>query len=179
MTMTAKRSLFDIGEDLLALESLIESLDGDISDPAVDAAITEWFAEMAQNQGAKCDNYVALIRKWEMESSAAKAEAEQYAKAAKVREARITRLKERLKQHMELTRQTKIETPTGRTIAIQNNGGSVPLIIDANVQPDRLEERFQRKTITLDAEAVRKALDAKETLPFAQLGQRGTHLRIK
>jgi hypothetical protein len=183
MTMTTeapkKRSLFTIGEDLLAIEQIIEQAEGDISDPAVEATITSWLQELATDQANKADGYVNLIKKWEGEKAAAKAEAEQYTKAANVRAARIERLKLLLKQHMEATHQQKIETATGRTIAIQKNGGLCPLQVDAALNPAAIDAKFQKVTIELNSDAVRTALDAGEKLAFARLGLRGTSLRIK
>jgi hypothetical protein len=174
-----KQTLWDIGEDLLALERLVEECDGDISDPAVDAAITAWMDEMAKNQAVKCDGYVGLIRKWEMQKSAAVAEAEQYRKIASVRGNRIERLKVRLMEHMQATGQTKIETATGRTIGIQKNGGKVPLVVAPDVDPTQIDSRYQAVSIELDNEAVRKALEGGEKLAFASLGDRGVSLRIR
>lgn len=173
------KSLFEIGDDLNALAKLIEESDGDISDPAVEAAVTGWLNELAQDQALKADRYINLMRRWEMEQSAAKAESEQYAKRASVRKHRVERLKAMLKLYMEKTSQKKIETATGRTIAIQNNSGVAPLEIRDGVEAAKLPERFQKVTINFDTDSIRTALAAGEKLAFAQLGQRGTNLQIR
>jgi len=179
-TQTTKpRTLFNITEDLLTIERLIDEVEGDISAPEVEAAITAWMAEMGGDQAVKCDGYIGLIRKWEMQAAAAKAERDQYAKIAQVRGNRIDALKQRLKEHMERTGQAKIETATGRTIAIQKNGGKAPMVVDPVVDPQAVDARYQRITIDLDNEAVRAALEAGEKLAFASLGERGTSLRIR
>jgi hypothetical protein len=173
------RTLFAISEDLRALENLIESVDGDISDPQVEAAISGWLAELEKDQAVKTDAYVNLIRKWDNELAAAKAEAEQYRKIAETRANRVAKLKARLKEHMEATHQQRIETATGRTVAIQKNGGKAPLQIDMTTDPRQLEPRFQKTTVAIDTDAVRVALEAGESLDFASLLPVGSHLRIK
>jgi hypothetical protein len=173
------KTLFSIGEDLIALERIIEDADGDISDPKAAEAVESWFKELARDQGTKVDGYVNLIRKWEGQSAAAKAEAEQYRKRAQVRENRVESLKIRLKQHMEATGQQRIETPTGRTVAIQKNGGKTPMNIAADVDPKKVDPKYQVVTTVINAEAVYTALKAGESLPFAQLLPVGTHLRIR
>lgn len=172
-------TLFEIGEDLEAIESLLYELDGDISDPEAAEAIEVWFAEFQQNQGKKIDGYLNLIRKWEAEAAAAKAEIDQYRKRAQVRENRVDAFKARLKLYMETTNQKKIETPTGRAVSIQANGGKVPLWVDENVRPESLEPRFQKITVAVNNDAIRTAIDAGEALSFARLGQRGTQLRVR
>jgi hypothetical protein len=176
---TINRPLFSIGADLEALEALLDEAAGDISNPAVAAAVKEWFAEIRSNQGEKIDRYVSLLRKWEGQAVAAKAEAEQYQKAAQVRTNCVKALKERLKLYLDMTHQTKVETPTGRTVAVQKNGGKVPMEVLPDVNPLGVEERFQLKTISLNTDAVRMALEAGEELKFARLGARGTHLAIR
>lgn len=173
------KTLFEIGEDLEALERLIEEAQGDISDPAAAEAVEAWFKEIADNQGGKIDNYCSLIRKWEGQAVAAKAEAEQYAKAAQVRANRVRALKDRLKLYMEVTHQVKIETPTGRTVAIQKNGGVAPMEVKPDLNPLTIPEKYQLKTISMNGPAVRAALEAGETLDFARLNERGTSLRIR
>jgi hypothetical protein len=195
-TTTKKRSLFDIGDDLIAIENLIEERDGDISDPDVCDAITAWMAEMEGDLAAKTDGYVNLIRKWESEASAAKAEAEQYQKAAEVRANRVRSLKDRLKGWMQMMNRAKIETATGRTIAVQNNGGVEPVAVDdtktefldramtgmqLNAADFILPELapFIRVKVELDIKAVRDHLKAGNSLPFATLQPRGQQLRIR
>lgn len=171
-------TLFEVSEDMLALDALIEELEGDISNPQVEAAITTWMQEISTNEADKINGYCAYIARLSMEVAAAKEQAERYQKKARTRENRIAWLKDRLKKHLEITGRKKIETNIN-TVAIQANGGKLPMIVDPAVQPERLEQRFQRVTISLDTDAVRKAVEAGEKLAFAQIGTRGTHLAIR
>jgi hypothetical protein len=171
-------TLFEIEEELLQIDELLDELNGDISDPAIEKFVMEWLAKVKGQEAAKLDGYVNLIRKWEMLEAAAKEEAERYTKLAKSYESRVDAFKDRMKRHFELTKVNRIITASGRTLAIQNNGGKVPVELQV-VDPAALEKRFQRVQVTVNAEAVRAALEAGEQLGFAKLGERGTHLRIR
>jgi hypothetical protein len=197
---TRKRSLFDIGDDMNAIVALIEEREGDISDPDVQAAISLWMEESKADLSKKVDGYINLIKKWDMEAAAAKAEAEQYTQTRKVRETRVKSLKDRLKLFMELGGLAKIETDTGRTVAVQNNGGLEPMLVDeekvANelsrfdgaVIPSKVNSvgfpvtgfsSFIKVTLSLDNEKVREHLKAGGKLTFASLQERGRQLRIR
>jgi len=173
------RTLFAISDDLLALNDLLEQLDGDVTNPEVDAAVTKWFAELANDESKKLDGYAGYIKQMEMESVAAKAESEQWAAKARTRDNRVKWLKERVKVYLELTGRTKATTETGRVFAIQNNGGVVPLIINEGTDPRSIEPQFQKVTYSFDSEAIREAIADGKELPWAHLDKRGTHLRLK
>ena len=49
-------TLLDITDDLRALDDLIESVGGDITDPSVDTAINNWLDELNTNLSEKVDN---------------------------------------------------------------------------------------------------------------------------
>jgi len=173
------RAIFSIGADLLALNDLLDETGGELTTPEADTAVSAWLAELHTEQAAKLDGYVGLIRTLEMEASAATAEAEQYAKKAGTRTNRVKWLKRRMKDHLEATGQLKATTVTGRVLAIQKNGGVFPLDLAETLRPDDLEERFRKVTVTIDTDAVRKALETGEAVPGACLRERGTHLRIR
>jgi hypothetical protein len=172
-------TLFELTSDLRALDELLEERDGDITDPEVERAVTNWFAELSSNEGAKLDCYVGYIRTLEMEASAARAEAEQYEAKAKTREKRVAWLKDRVKLHLEQTHRAKVETATKRVIAIQPNGGMAPLLMADPLDPAALPDEYVRVKREPDREAIRRALADGAVLPFARLGEKGTHLRIR
>lgn len=58
---------------------------------------------------------------------------------------------------------------------ICKNGGKAPVVHD-DTAPEKLPERFTIKE--RNNSEIRAALEAGEKLSFAQLGERGTHLRI-
>jgi len=91
----------------------------------------------------------------------------------------VKRLKNRLKDYLEFTGRTKAHTETGRTITVQANGGALPVITPPDIDIRGVPEQFVKVIRSLDLDAVREELKSGAELPFAQLGQRGTHLRIK
>jgi hypothetical protein len=172
-------TLFEIGEDLLALDELIDSLGGDVSDPAVDAAITSWQESLANDQGRKLDGYCNLIKKLDAMAAIASAEAAEYSKRAASCTNRVKWLKSRMMNHMLRTGTTTLETATGRKIAIQGNGGKPPVDIVEDVDLTTIDQRFVRTKSEIDKEAIREAIANGESVPFARIGQLGTQLRIR
>jgi hypothetical protein len=174
-------TLFEIGAELEALEQLLDDVGGEVTDPQVNAVITEWFETIAADEGRKLDHYCGLIKRLEMEAMTAKAEAEEYRKRAEVRENRVKWLKLRMIQHLAATNRTKVQSASGRVVAVQSNGGQVPVRINYDLLPDTdtLPPQFVEIKKTLNAVAIREALERGESLPFARLEDRGTHLRIR
>lgn len=173
-----KRTLFDIGVDFAALDELIEDLGGDISNPAVESAITQWFAEVAGDESRKLSNYVAYIRQLEMEATCAKLQSSAFAAKRQSRESRIAWMKMRLMQYLMMTNRTKVSTADGTQIAVQSNGGKMPIEIDPIPLAD-LPDRFVSVVRQLNRDAIEAAIESGEELSFARAIPRGTHLRIR
>jgi hypothetical protein len=173
------RSLFKISDDLQALDELLDSVGGEISDPQVEAAIIGWLHELETDQATKLDSWVNWLRTIEMEKVAAEAERDQYAAMAQTRENRIRWLKQTMKLHLESRGQTKATTATGRVLRIQANGGKVPVILADTATPESVPAEYVRVTYSIDGDAVRAALEAGAALDFAQFGTVGSHLRIR
>jgi hypothetical protein len=175
-----KRTLYDIGSDLMALEDLLAETGGDISDPEVMAQVDAWFESIQKDQANKVENYCHLISDLLARAEARKVEAQRMSNLAKTSANSAASLKKRLQAYMEVTKQKKIETPLYK-LSIAGNGGKLPMDIleEAKSHPETVPKRYQRIKIELDTEAVAKDLEAGVKLSFAQLGERGTHLRIK
>lgn len=179
-----KRSLLDITDDLLALDDLLSEIGGDLTDPRVELAITEWEAELAHDLDGKVDGYCRLIRNHELQESAIKAEAERLAMKAATLAKQTKWLKDRLKQVLTVLGHKKAgRTYTATVVA---NGGQLPLVLDESLKGDRptadgLPPEFvsAKTTYKLDTDRVRTHLEMGGKLPFASIGERGTHLRIK
>lgn len=178
-------TLFQIGDDFLALNALLEELELDPSPERAEAelnpAMEALFVEIEGNQGAKFDGYVNLIRAVEGDAAVMEAEAAEYEAKGKARRRRAAFLKERLYAYMIRTQQTKVQTDKGRVLSIQNNGGHPGVDYDLLDQDDinALPEQFKEVVVKIDTAAVKAALDAGDEVPFARLKPRGTHLRIK
>lgn len=173
------KTLFEIGDELRALYELLDESGGEIATPEEEAVIVAWFRDLERDEDRKITNYYGLVRQLETESAAAKEESERFAKKAKARENASKRLKELLKVHMEMTGRKRIETTSGRVVAIQNNGGLAPLILADNLDASTLPAEFLRVRIDPDADAIRQALEQGQALEFAALGKLGTHIRFR
>ena len=172
------KTLYELSAEYAALETLIAEQPAEL-DAEFALELDRLFAALADDEANKLESYYRLIRRLEMEASAAKAEADQYAMAAKFRENTVARLKDRLKQHLEFTKRTKAETASGKTFAIQTNGGKEPLKVAEGVDLDALPTEYVRIVKSVDNDRVREAIKAGETFDWATLEPRGNHLRIK
>lgn len=172
------QTLYQIADDLRALEALLVEADGDISSPEALAAVEAWEAELSTNLGSKVDSYCSLISEIEARSAARKAESDRLADLARVDENAAKALRDRLKFVFESRSLPSMQTERFR-VSIAKNGGKAPL--DIRVGPDELPEwAIKRKTVVeTDKDAIRARLEAGEALPFANLMERGTRLVIK
>jgi len=169
------RPLHEITADLIDLNTILDDCGGEIP-PEAEGRLTAWMDALGAEEGRKLDGFVGWIKELEMQAAAARAEIEQWLMKARVREKRAAWLRDRLKAHLEATGRTRVETERGRVLAIQSNGGAVPVVVDESAD---LPTEYARVTVTPDVDAIRKALVAGKELPFARLGERGTHLRVK
>ena len=172
---TLTRSLFSISEDL---EKLSELLDECGDDAEQQELINSWFEQLGEERDRKVDNYCALVTEMQARSEVRKAEAKRLMELAAEDEKRARLLKDRLKWFFETHNLKTVETARYK-LSIQRNGGKAPLILDQSVPSTSLPERFQKVSIEPNTTAIRNALEAGEDLDFAQLGDRGTSLRIK
>lgn len=175
-----RRTLYEITADLIALDDLLTETGGDISDEAAAAAIDSWLALLGGERDDKLDGYCWLIREIEARGEARKAESARLAALASTDTNATKRLKERMMLMMELTGTPKIETKHFK-IGVCANGGKQPVELRPEVQanPAMLPPNYQRVKIEADTDAIREALEAGETLTFAELKPRGKHVRLR
>jgi uncharacterized small protein (DUF1192 family) len=85
------------------------------------------------------------------------------------------RMIDRLKTAMEDIGKKEIKTDLHK-FKIVNNGGKLPM----TVQEDCVPEEYTKTEVKIipDKDKIRAALESGEVLPFASLGERGTHLKI-
>jgi len=167
--------LFQITEDLAALDELLAEVGGDISDPKVAETVDAWMAELDKNLHAKVDNYVALITEMRHRAESRNAESERLAERARIDEDASDWLAARLRQALEERGVKKIETDR-YAVSIVGNGGKQPLVFTGDVPADWHKTRT---TVEPDRERIRASLEAGEALPFATLGDRGRRLSIR
>lgn len=175
-----RRSLYEIESDIEALAEIITALDGEIPDDEAGATIERWFDDLGEERDRKIDGYCALIREFEALAAVRSLEADRLQALARTDENNAKRLKERLKAFLDRQGIKKLET-TRFKISVQANGGAIPLLIPAewDDDPAAAPEAFQRRTVVLDRDAIREALRNDEEAHGAELGERGSHLRIR
>ena len=176
-TTTRKRNIFDIDAELDQIAMSFDQLEDGGTEEAVLAAIEAYFGDLIQERDAKLDNYARFIAERKAIGAARKAEADRLAALAKVDNNTADRAKAFLKHLFDSKGWTKIETPSHK-FGIQANGGKPPLIID-EVDPTTVDECYRLVTVKIDQEAVRADLEAGVEVPFARIGEVGTHLRIR
>ena len=169
------RSLFSISNDLEKLNELLDECGDDAQQQEL---INNWLEQLGEERDRKLDNYAALISELTCRAAARKAEAQRLMELASADENRVKLLKERLKWFFEIHGFKTVETVRYR-LSLSKNGGKAPLILDEELSPTDLPERFQKVSINANTAAIREALERGEKLEFAQLGDRGTSLRIK
>lgn len=173
------RSLFQISDDLLALEAILSEVGGEITEDEAGAALEDWFNELGAERDQKIDNYAALIREFEARAEARESAAKGLMALAATDANNARRLKDRLKGFFEAHAIKKLDTPRFR-VSVQANG-ALPLIFPGEWQDDpaNAPEAFQRRVIQLDREAIREAIRNDAEAHGAALGERGFHLRIR
>lgn len=199
-TTETSRTLWEIGDDLEAIEALLYETGGDVSEEEAEAAIDAWLTETQEAEAAKLDRYGALVRTMEARAEIKEQEAKRLAERAQAERNAARRLKERLMLHLERTGRTKAQGNL-YSFTVAQNGGKPPLVIDEGIDPMTLPVQYRRASMVLlcptdetldalrdqcsrlevepDTAAIRAALDAGEFLPFARIGERGRHLRIR
>lgn len=174
----SRQTLFDITDDILALDDLIHENEGNLDCPEVVEALEKFEAEIVNNMETKVDNYAAFIKMLSARSEVRKEEATRLMGRAKTDHNNAKAMADRLKMVFERLGIQKMDTPRYR-VGVVNNGGAVPLFIDtppANLPP---EYRTEEVVVSANSSAIREALAAGTEVPGCRLGERGRRLAIK
>ena len=167
-------TLYEITEDLRALDELLVESGGDITE--AEATVERWMNEIETDLVNKVDGYAALISEMKARAKARKEEADRLAKRARIDTDAAKFLSFKLKERLEAIgrggKGDAIETNRFK-VGIVGNGGKQPLDIHGDVPDD-----FMVVTKSPDNEAIRAAL-ATGPLEFAILQERGTRLSIR
>jgi hypothetical protein len=169
-------TLYSISGDLNSLDQLLTELNGELTDDEVEKIIDGWLEEITGARDEKVDAYCGLIREIEARREARHVEAKRLYDLAMVDENAVIRLKERLFWFFEAHGIQKLETVHFK-VSVANNGGQQP--INVKYPPNELPEEFQKLSVSADMKKLREVLETGETLPFAELLERGRHLRIR
>jgi Siphovirus Gp157 len=174
------RSLYEIGEDLSALEEMLTDLDGEIPEGEIGAAIEEWFDQLGEERDEKIKAYCALIEMMGFAAEACEEETRRLGKLKRADENGAERLKNRLKEFFQSHGIQKLDLRIFKP-HIRTNGGALTLIVPPGWESDPASapEAFHKVEIKLDTAAIREAIRNDEETHGARLGERGNHLRIR
>lgn len=170
-----KQTLLQITDDMVALGDILAEHGGDISSPEVEAAFTEWEAELTVNLHDKLDSYAALIFEMEARANARRVEASRLALRAKIDENSANALRERLRLAFQCKGLAPVETKRYK-IGLVNNGGKAPLLIEGEVPTE-----FTKTVTTVepDKDKIRQFIEGGGTTSFARIGERGQRISIR
>lgn len=160
--------LYELTADLLTLQEMLEE--------NVDEQVLIDTLEGVQGEyELKLESYCKVIKNLEADMEALKNEAKRLTDKRKVLENNVDRLKKAMFDSMKLTGTEKVKGALF-TVAIQRNGGKLPVIVD--VPTDQLPDELVKVVESPDLEAIAKLLEKGES-PLAHYGERGESLRIK
>ena len=166
--------LYEITGELLALQELLEN-------PLDDEDVLKDTLEAVQGEYEfKLESYCKVIKNLEADIVGIKAEVDRLSGKRKVLENNIDRLKKAMFESMKATNTPKVKGQLF-TVAIQKNGGVIPINYDKNDKnitanlPDHLVNIVE----TPNLEAIRELLEAGKVVDGFTLGERGESLRIK
>jgi vacuolar-type H+-ATPase subunit I/STV1 len=165
-------TLFEITEKLSEVYETLEATGGE-----VDEQIDAYLNNLVEDRNAKLDAYAALLRNLDAMEEMQIAESKRLRDRATAIAKQSDKLRERLKAHMIVTGDLKIETGRNR-FSVVKNGGKIPVLVS---DPADLPEGFVREIVTEmpNLDAIREALVAGQEVPGAMLGERGMRLAIK
>jgi hypothetical protein len=172
------RSLLDVTRDMEALDALLSEVEGDVTDPKVQEAVSAWFAELDADLKGKVDDYAALITMLDARAEVRAREAERLSRRAKIDAASAQFLKDRLRGELEARGIQKVETDRYR-VSVAANGGKLPLVIDDELSLAAPYWREVPAYKEIDRDAVRQALERGEAVAGAHMGERGRRLSIR
>ena len=165
-------SLYDITGDLLTLQNLLsESVDDE-------QVLLDTLEGVQGEYEYKLESYCKIIKNLEADTEALKNEAKRLSDKRKVLENNIDRLKKAMFDSMRATGTDKVKGQIF-TVAIQKNGGKLPVIAADNVDLTKLPDELIKVVTSPDLEAIREWLETGNAVEGFTLGERGESLRIK
>lgn len=173
-----KETLYDIVNDILALEEIIEEQDGDITGD--EDVFMEFMLESKMSLESKVENYCKLIANKNALISARKAEAARIKDLVAAEEKNVKRIKSRMVEALDLIGVSKVETVLFK-VSTRNAGGVLPMKIDPKYL-NTITEEWGEPVIMLTSDAknsIREALAGGEVVTGVTLGERGRTLVIK
>lgn len=161
-------TLYELTGQYLELLEMLEEDDG-----TEEQVIRDTLEGIDGELEIKADNYAKIIRELSEEAKKFEVEKKRLEARQTTLENRVKILKDSLFCAMKETGKTKFKTDLF-SFGIQRNGGVQPMEIIPGIPVPAEYCRMEP-----DSAKIREALAAGETLPFAQLKERGEHLRIR
>lgn len=170
--MSTARTLYNIADDIAALDQLLDESGGEVSEP-----VEQWWAENATNLADKVDQIGFYLRDLEAQADACRAEAVKLQEKARSAEKKVESIKRYVDLQMVKLNVRKFKG-TIYTLSKQKNGGSPPIIL--LVPPKQLDQRFQKVTVEANLAELRLAILA-GTVPseVARFGEVGESIRLR
>ena len=165
--------LYEITGDILTLQEMLE-------DSVEDEALTDTLEAVQGEYEFKLESYCKVIKNLEADIVGIKAEVDRLSGKRKVLENNIDRLKKAMFESMKATNTPKVKGQLF-TVAIQKNGGVIPINYDKNDKniTANLPDHLVNIVKTPNLEAIRELLEAGKDVDGFTLGERGESLRIK
>ena len=161
-------TLYELTGQYLELLEMLEEDDG-----TEEQVIRDTLEGIDGELEIKADNYAKIIRELSEEAKKFETEKKRLEARQAMLENRVKMLKDNLFRTMKETGKTKFKTDLF-SFGIQRTGGVQPMEIIPDIPVPAEYCRMEP-----DSTKIREALAAGKNLPFAQLLERGEHLRIR
>ena len=165
--------LYEITGDILTLQEMLE-------DSVEDEVLTDTLEAVQGEYEIKLEAYCKVIKNLEADMEALKNETKRLTDKRKVLENNVDRLKKAMFDSMKATNTPKVKGQLF-TVAIQKNGGVIPINYDKNDKniTANLPDHLVNIVKTPNLEAIRELLEAGKVVDGFTLGERGESIRIK
>lgn len=167
-------SLYHLTAEYQALEQLAEEPGADEGDLDV---ISKWLQEVDSKLETKLEGCVAWAKSQELYAAMAKQEATRLNELARVRLARVQRLKAAVHFIFTVGKMKKIDTKLG-PVRLTANGGVAPVLIKDESKIDTWPSDTWKTTKEPIKDALRKRLENGEAIEGVELGARGTRIDL-
>lgn len=164
-------NLYEITGDLLQLQAMLE----DDVDPEV---LADTLEGVQGEYDFKIESYCKVIKNLEADVVGIKAEVDRLNSKKKTLESNVDRLKKAMFESMKATDTPKVKGQLF-TVAIQKNGGKIPVIVAPDADTSKLPDELVIVTEKPNLDAIREQLEAGKSITGFSLGERGESLRIK
>lgn len=145
-TAPATRTIWNIADDFTEFESLVESIDGDVTEEQAEQ-LARFYDSLDEELDKKLDNYGRFYRNLTAAGNACLEEAERLKKLGESKLKKAEFLLERLRQVFKY-KDWKDRSTTFFRFVRKGSGGSAPVIVakEYEEKPELLPEQFQTKT---------------------------------